>query len=49
MIEDRRMVCDGCQKIITRILSVPPEGWPKMHNLCSACFIDLSKRSISTA
>jgi len=49
MIRDGQLVCDGCQKNISRISEVPPEGWPVMHNLCSACFADLWKRSIPPA
>lgn len=40
------MVCDGCQKVITRVTEIPTEGWPTMHNLCSACFSDLKKQAI---
>ena len=46
MIRDGQLVCDSCQKVITRITDVPAEGWDKMHNLCSACFVSLSRQSI---
>jgi hypothetical protein len=46
MIRDGRLVCDGCQKPITRITDVPAEGWPQMHNLCTTCFDDLRKRAV---
>jgi|HubBroStandDraft_1064217.scaffolds.fasta_scaffold07693_3 hypothetical protein len=47
MIRDGQLVCDGCQKVITRITDVPAEGWEKMHNLCSSCFLALGKQSVS--
>jgi predicted amidophosphoribosyltransferase len=47
MIRDGQMVCDACQKPITRISAAPDGGWPKMHNLCSACFLDLKKQAVS--
>ena len=46
MIKDGQLVCDSCQTMITRITSVPEEGWEKMHNLCSGCFLALSKTSV---
>ncbi len=49
MLKDDAMICDGCQKKITRVTSAPPEGWPHMHNLCSSCFVELGKRSIPRA
>jgi hypothetical protein len=49
MIRDGEMVCDQCGKTITHITSVPAEGYPKMHNLCSTCFDELRKQSISRA
>jgi hypothetical protein len=49
MIRDGQMVCDSCQKAITRVLEVPAEGWPTMHNLCSTCFEGLWKQSIPPA
>ncbi|HTT15116.1 MAG TPA: hypothetical protein VMG81_04985 [Thermoplasmata archaeon] len=48
-LKDGAMVCDGCQKVITRLTVVPDEGWPRMHNLCSSCFADLWKSSIPPA
>jgi hypothetical protein len=47
MIRDGQLVCDACQKVISRITDVHPEGWAKMHNLCSSCFVALDKQSIS--
>lgn len=49
MIRDGQLVCDSCQKTITRISSTPGEGWEMMHNLCSACFLALWQTSISPA
>jgi hypothetical protein len=46
MIKDGQLVCDNCQKPITRITDVPAEGWERMHNLCSACFTALWAKSI---
>jgi predicted amidophosphoribosyltransferase len=46
MIRDHQMVCDVCQKPITRVTEIPVEGWPKMHNLCSACFSELKREAI---
>lgn len=47
MIRDGQILCDSCQKVISRITEVPPTGWEKMHNLCSACFRELGKTSVS--
>jgi len=47
MIEDGKMVCDQCKAVISRIENVPADGWPTMHNLCSACFRELGKRSVA--
>ena len=47
MIQDGQLVCDGCQKVISRITDVPATGWETMHNLCSACFLALEKKSVS--
>jgi predicted amidophosphoribosyltransferase len=46
MIKDGQLVCDNCQKPITRITDVPAEGWEKMHNLCSDCFAALRAKSV---
>ena len=46
MIRDQSIVCDRCQKSISRITQVPAEGWPQMHNLCSSCFDELWKLGI---
>jgi len=46
MIRENQMVCDVCQKPITRVTEIPSEGWPKMHNLCSTCFSDLKKQAV---
>jgi predicted amidophosphoribosyltransferase len=46
MIRNGQMVCDACQKPISRITGVPAEGWPKMHNLCSACFVALKTQAV---
>ncbi|MGP8071817.1 MAG: hypothetical protein ACLPZM_01630 [Thermoplasmata archaeon] len=47
MIRDGQLVCDSCQQPITRITSVPEEGWERMHNLCSTCFVTLWQTSIA--
>jgi hypothetical protein len=46
MIRDGQLVCDSCQKPISRITDVPSEGWERMHNLCSACFAVLWAKSL---
>jgi hypothetical protein len=46
MIRDGQLVCDSCQKPISRITDVPAEGWDRMHNLCSACFADLRQKAV---
>jgi predicted amidophosphoribosyltransferase len=46
MLKDGSMVCDRCQKKISRITDAPPEGWPAMHNLCSACFAEVKQTAI---
>ncbi len=39
MIREGKMICDACEAVITRVEGLPPEGWPKLHCLCSACFV----------
>ena len=46
MIRESQMVCDLCQKSISRITEIPAEGWPRMHNLCSACFAEQKKQAV---
>jgi len=46
MLRENQMLCDVCQKPITRVTEVPPDGWPQMHNLCSTCFADLKRQAI---
>ncbi len=46
MLKDGRIVCDACQTVITRISDTPAEGWPQLHNLCSACYAELKKRAL---
>jgi hypothetical protein len=46
MLRDGTLVCDGCQKTISRITHAPPDGWPALRNLCSTCFAELRKQSI---
>ncbi|HTW55555.1 MAG TPA: hypothetical protein VMG36_03810 [Thermoplasmata archaeon] len=49
-IRDQKLVCDQCQTVITRISTVPGEGWaPAQHNLCSKCFRELKATSINPA
>jgi len=45
MLRDQEMVCDRCQKVITRVTNAPAEGWKQMHNLCSDCFLEVWKKS----
>jgi len=49
MMRDLQMVCDACQKVISRVTDVPAEGWPQMHNLCSACFALLKTQAVPRA
>ncbi len=46
MLRDGELVCDACQARITRLTTVPEEGWERMHNLCSGCFDRLWATSI---
>jgi len=46
MIHEGQLLCDVCQKPISRISDVPAEGWPQMHNLCSACFAELRTKAV---
>lgn len=46
MLQNGRIICDACQAVITRVTEVPPDGWPQLHNLCSACYAELKKKSI---
>jgi hypothetical protein len=46
MIRDGQLVCDSCQKPITKITQVPAEGWERMHNLCSACFATVRQKAV---
>ena len=48
-IQDQKLLCDQCHAVITRITSVPGEGWTTMHNLCSKCFRELRATSINPA
>ena len=47
MLRDGQLVCDQCGKVISRFTQPAEEGWERMHNLCSACFADLEKQSVS--
>ncbi len=49
MLKDGQLICDRCQAVISRIRESPAEGWEKMHNLCSACFLAVWKESIPPA
>jgi hypothetical protein len=49
MIQDGKLVCDGCRTVITRITQVPAEGWSNIRNLCPTCFRDLRARSVTRA
>jgi hypothetical protein len=45
MIKDGVLICDSCGATITRVTNVPAEGWPNLHQLCSACFAKLSEKT----
>jgi predicted amidophosphoribosyltransferase len=47
MLKDGQIICDSCQKVISRITQAPAEGWEQMHNLCSACYLELEKKAVS--
>ena len=42
MFKDGKIVCDGCQADITRVVPPPEDGWPHLHALCSECFAKLT-------
>ncbi len=46
MLKDGQIICDACHAVITRVTTPSSDGWPQLHNLCSACYADLKKRSI---
>jgi hypothetical protein len=46
MIRDGQMLCDLCQKPISRVTDLPAEGWPKMHTVCSECFARLRTQAV---
>ncbi len=46
MLENGQIKCDTCQSVITRVTDVPAEGWPQLHNLCSACYANLKAKSL---
>jgi hypothetical protein len=46
MLREGSLVCDGCQKTISRLTYAPPDGWPHLRNLCGSCFTELWKQSI---
>jgi len=46
MLKEGRLVCDRCQTPITRVTDVPADGWPTMHNLCSACFAKVRNAAV---
>jgi hypothetical protein len=45
MIEDGKIVCDSCKTVITQVTELPPEGWPKLHSLCSKCYAEVRDRA----
>jgi hypothetical protein len=45
VVKEGTILCDKCNASITRVQSLPADGWPKLHNLCSACFTELHDRS----
>ena len=46
MILNGQLVCDRCQKEITRLATEPQPDWAPMHNLCSACFAAVKATSV---
>jgi hypothetical protein len=46
MIRDGTIYCDACQATISRVSGAPPEGWERLHNLCSRCFALTSKKAV---
>jgi hypothetical protein len=49
MIRDGQIICDTCQKPISRTTSVLEGDGARMHNVCSECFAILKQRSIPPA
>ncbi|MGD0249874.1 MAG: prepilin peptidase [Thermoplasmata archaeon] len=47
VIREGRIVCDSCTSVITRMTEVPAEGWPQLHNLCSACFAKIRAQAVA--
>jgi hypothetical protein len=37
-MKDNVMICDACGTKITQVTTLPAEGYPKLHALCSKCF-----------
>ena len=46
MLKDGQIYCDVCQSRITRVTDAPPEGWPALHAICSACFAQLRGKAV---
>ncbi len=46
MLKDGQLVCDTCRKVITRLTVAPEDGWPQLHNLCSACYAALKQKAL---
>ena len=46
-LTDGKLVCDVCGATITRVTEFPPEGWPKLHLVCSACYADMAKKAVA--
>lgn len=38
------MVCDYCGAAITKVTSLPAEGWPHLHAVCAPCFQKLREK-----
>jgi hypothetical protein len=37
-MKDDVMVCDACGTTITHVTTLPSDGYPKLHALCTKCF-----------
>jgi hypothetical protein len=41
-MKDSTMVCDKCGATITQVTTLPADGYPKLHALCTKCFAELA-------
>jgi hypothetical protein len=47
VIQEGQIVCDSCKAVITRMTGIPAEGYPQLHNLCSACYAKAQKAALA--